>query len=184
MAELEQALKGEHPFGMTFVRSRCTAIAVNVFKMIENLDLLAPGKYRELNTIFKGIKEEIDRLLTHEKPMTDERLVIPLSTIDKNMTDLVGSKMANLGELKNNLKLNVPDGFAITSSAFQRFIEHNDLRPEINRRFQSANLDDMESLFTLSAEIQYLISTSKIPKSLEDAIMDAWWQTEGMPVLK
>jgi pyruvate,water dikinase len=179
MAELEEALKGQHPFGMTFVRSRCTAITVNVFKMIENIDLLAPEKYRELNTIFKGIKEDIDRLLTHEKPMADERLVVPMSTIDKNMTDLVGSKMANLGELKNNLKLNVPDGFAITSSAFQRFIEHNDLRPEINRRFQSANLDDMESLFTLSAEIQYLISTSKIPKSLEDAIMDAWWQTEG-----
>ncbi|MBW2704975.1 MAG: pyruvate, water dikinase [Deltaproteobacteria bacterium] len=178
MAELEEALKGEHPFGMTFVRSRSTAIAVNVFKMIENLDFLAPEKYRELNTIFKGIREDIDRLLTHEKPMTDERLVIPLNTIDKNMTDLVGSKMANLGELKNNLKLNVPDGFAITSSAFQRFIEHNDLRSEINRRFQSANLDDMESLFTLSAEIQHLISTAKIPKSLEDAIMDAWWQTE------
>jgi pyruvate,water dikinase len=105
-------------------------------------------------------------------------MVIPMNTIDKNMTDLVGGKMANLGELKNNLKLNVPDGFAITSCAYQRFIEHNDLRPEINRRFQSANLDDMESLFTLSAEIQNLISTAKIPKSLEDEIMDAWWQTE------
>jgi pyruvate,water dikinase len=178
MAELEQALKGEHPFSMTFVRSRCTAIAVNVFQMIEKLKLLAPMKYEELDTTFKGLKERIDRLLTHEKQITDERLVVPMSSIDKNMTDLVGSKMANLGELKNNLKLNVPDGFAITSSAFQQFIKHNDLRPEINRRFQSANLDDMESLFTLSAEIQYLISTSKIPESIEDAIMDAWWQTE------
>ena len=80
---------------MAFVRSRCTTIAVNVFKMVENLDLLAPEKYRKLNTIFKGINEEIDRLLTHEKLMTDERLVVPMSTIDKNMTDLVGSKMAN-----------------------------------------------------------------------------------------
>ncbi len=37
MAELEQALKGEHPFGMTFMRSRCTAIAVNVFQLIDVL---------------------------------------------------------------------------------------------------------------------------------------------------
>ena len=59
MAELEQALDGEHPFGMTFVRSRCTAIVVNVFQMIEKLKLLAPMKYGELDTIFKEIKEAI-----------------------------------------------------------------------------------------------------------------------------
>ncbi len=178
MAELEQALKGEHPFGMTFVRSRCTAIAVNVFQMIEKLKHLAPNKYGDLSTIFKEIKEHIDQLLTLQTHVADNRLVVPMSAIDKNMSDLVGSKMANLGEVKNNLNLNIPEGFAITTAAYQRFIEHNDLRPEINRRFQTANLEDMESLFTLSAGIQNLISVSQIPQNLENEIMEAWWQTE------
>ncbi len=178
MAELEQALKGEHPFGMTFVRSRCTAIAVNVFQMIEKLKHLAPNKYGDLSTIFKEIKEHIDQLLTLQTHVADNRLVVPMSAIDKNMSDLVGSKMANLGEVKNNLNLNIPEGFAITTAAYQRFIEHNDLRPEINRRFQTADLEDMESLFTLSAGIQNLISVSQIPQNLENEIMEAWWQTE------
>ena len=178
MAELEQALKGEHPFGMTFVRSRCTAIAVNVFQMIEKLKHLAPNKYGDLSTIFKEIKEHIDQLLTLQTHVADNRLVVPMNAIDKNMSDLVGSKMANLGEVKNNLNLNIPEGFAITTAAYQRFIEHNDLRPEINRRFQTADLEDMESLFTLSAGIQNLISVSQIPQNLENEIMEAWWQTE------
>ncbi len=178
MAELEQALKGEQPFGMTFVRSRCTAIAVNVFQMIEKLKHLAPNKYGDLSTIFKEIKEHIDQLLTLQTHVADNRLVVPMSAIDKNMSDLVGSKMANLGEVKNNLNLNIPEGFAITTAAYQRFIEHNDLRPEINRRFQTADLEDMESLFTLSAGIQNLISVSQIPQNLENEIMEAWWQTE------
>jgi pyruvate,water dikinase len=40
MANIERALQGKQPFGMTFVRSNCTAISVNVFRMIKKLKLL------------------------------------------------------------------------------------------------------------------------------------------------
>ena len=40
MADIELALKGERPFGMTFVRSSATAISVDVFRMIKKIMLL------------------------------------------------------------------------------------------------------------------------------------------------
>ena len=52
MAEIEQALRGERPFGMTFVRSKCTTVSVSVYQMIRKLRVLAPGKYK---TIFSPI---------------------------------------------------------------------------------------------------------------------------------
>jgi pyruvate,water dikinase len=178
MANIEHALQGKQPFGMTFVRSNCTAISVNVFRMIKKLKLLAPGKYDELSNRFRSIRGDIDRILLQKRSMEDQRLVIPLSAVDKDMTDLVGSKMANLGEIKNKINLDMPDGFVITAFAYNRFIQHNDLRTDINRRFQFVNVDDMEKLYTLHAEIQQLILRSEVPVDLEDAILEAWQQTE------
>ncbi len=179
MAEMEQALQGKHPFGMTFVRARCTAASVNVFRMIRKLEKLAPGKYKELVSKFDAAEQNVRLLLARKRVAEDERLIIPLHLTDKEMADLTGSKMANLGEIKNRIHLNVPDGFVITSHACQKFMEHNDLQAEIDRRFQSADGDDMERLYTLSSDIQQLIIRSEVPKAIEDAIMDAWKQLEA-----
>jgi pyruvate,water dikinase len=178
MAAIERALQGRQPFGMTFVRSNCTAISVNVYRMIKKLKLLAPGKYDELSNRFRSIRNDIDRILLPKRSMDDQRLVIPLSTVDKNMADVVGTKMANLGEIKNKIKLDVPQGFVITAAAYNRFIEYNDLQSEINRRLHFANEEDMGQLYTLHAEIQQLILRSEVPLDLKDAIMKAWQQAE------
>ncbi len=60
MTDLEKALEGSRPFGMSFVRSHCTAVSVNVFRIIKHLDELAPGKYRELYDSFKQIQDKIN----------------------------------------------------------------------------------------------------------------------------
>ena len=179
MADIERALRLGQPFGMSFVKATCTAISVNVFQMIKNLAELGPGKYNELSNRFNGIQHNIDQLLTERKEVKDKRLIIPLKSIDKEMADLVGSKMANLGEIKNKIKIQVPEGFSITSAAYQKFIEHHDLQSEIERRFQSADLEDMERLYTLSSEIQQLIIRSRPPEDLHEAIMNACRELEG-----
>ena len=52
MTDLEKALEGSQSFGMSFVRANCTAVAVNVFKIIKHLNGLSPGKYTELFSSF------------------------------------------------------------------------------------------------------------------------------------
>jgi len=179
MAEIEEALHGSRPFGMTFVRAACTSVAVNVFSMVRNIEKLAPDKYSELFTRFDAIQKSIDAVLTRRKPVADERLVIPLGEVTKEMADVVGSKMANLGEIKNSLKVTVPPGFAITARAYQRFLEHNDLQAEIDRRMQTAEADRIEALYTLSAEIQQMIIRAEVPADLAEAIREAWTAMEN-----
>jgi len=179
MADIEQALQGERPFGMTFVRSSVTAVSVSVFRMIRKMNLLAPGKYEQLGTRFEEIKSAIDAILSRTKPVQDERLVIPLESIHKEMTDVVGGKMANLGELRNRLGLQVPPGFVVTAAAYQRFIEHNDLRAEIDRRLQTADVDNLEGLYTLHARLNRLIGEAEVPAELAEAMRDAWRRIEG-----
>jgi pyruvate,water dikinase len=174
MAEIEEALHAAKPFGMTFVRAACTSVAVNVFSMVRNIEKLAPGKYDGLFERFDQIQKTVDEVLTRRTPVADERLVIPLGAVTKDMADLVGSKMANLGEIKNRLKLQVPPGFAITARAYQRFLEHNDLQAEIDRRMQAAESDRVDALYSLSAEIQQMIIRAEVPADLVAAIRAAW----------
>jgi pyruvate,water dikinase len=164
---------------MTFVRAACTSVSVNVFSMVRNLEKLAPGKYTGLFDRFDRIQKSIDELLTRRNPVADERLVIPVGEITKEMADVVGSKMANLGEIKNSLNLRVPPGFAITARAYQRFLEHNDLQAEIDRRLQAAESDRIEALYTLSAEIQQMIMRAEVPPDLAEAIRAAWSAMEA-----
>jgi len=179
MADMERALDGRQPFGMAFVRASCTAVSVNVFSMIKNIEKLAQDKYGELNVRFNNIKQKIDGVLLQKKSMKDERLVIPIDDVNKEMSDVVGNKMANLGEIKNKLQIRIPMGFVITSTAYESFIKENDLQAEIDRRFQSADVDNMERLYTLSSEIQQLIIKSRVPDDLVDAVRHAYNKLES-----
>ncbi|MBN1102337.1 MAG: pyruvate, water dikinase, partial [Deltaproteobacteria bacterium] len=116
MAEMDEALKGTWPFGMAFVRSRCTGVSTSVFQIARNLTLLAPGKYEVLFERFKEIQWKINPHLKSREGAFEGPLVIPLEEVDKTMADLVGSKLANLGEIRRQTQARVPRGFAITAS--------------------------------------------------------------------
>jgi pyruvate,water dikinase len=104
--------------------------------------------------------------------------VLPFAEIDKDKADLVGSKMANIGEVKNRLKLKVPGGFVVTSAGYQRFFEANELQNEIDRRLQASEADELDQYYALSADIQQLIIRSRVPEDLEREIMDAYHALE------
>lgn len=179
MAEMEEALRGARPFGMSFVRADCTAVSVNVFRIVKNLDQLAPGKYEELFDRFKEIQGRINEVLSRRRLPKAERLVLPFEAIDVTMADQVGSKMANLGEVMTRLDLAVPPGFVITSLAYQRFFEHNELQTEIDRILQASEVDQLDQLFSLSADIQQLIIRATVPPDLEEAIKGGYRQLEA-----
>jgi pyruvate,water dikinase len=180
MADIEQALHERSHFGMAFVRGRCIATSVSVLQMIKNMAHLAPEKYPELRSRFSSINEKINEILVVKKRPHEEKLIIPMDAIDVTMADLIGNKMAMLGEVKNGLELNVPPGFAITTHAYERFLVETGLRDEINRLMQSADIEDAEGLFHLSTRIRQKIIHSEIPQTVVDAIRNAWSDLEAL----
>jgi pyruvate,water dikinase len=173
MSEMEETLRGSRPFGMSFVRANATAISVNVFRIVKNLDELAPKQYLELYARFQEIQDRINRELTQRDFLPADRLVYSLGEVDKTMADQVGGKMANLGEIKNRIGLAVPDGFVVSSLAYQRFMAHSELQAEIDRRLQSSRTEEMADLYRMSSGIQQLIILSGFPPDLEAAIREA-----------
>lgn len=174
MAEMEEALHGRNPFGMTHIKAWCTLVSANVWQIIKHLNELAPGKYEELYERFKEIQIKINPFLVKNIHIKDGRLAISLKEINKDLADQVGSKMANLGEIKNRVAIEVSNGFAITAKAYYKFMAHNDLQAEIDRLIQVADVGRIDHLYELSADIQQLVIHGSIPEDIKEAISEQY----------
>ena len=88
--------------------------------------------------------------------------------------DLVGGKNANLGEMIKNLSylgINIPDGFIITSNAYDLFINYNDIANKIDTIINNTDIDNITELCLNSKVIRNLFYESKFPKHLEELIL-------------
>jgi len=86
---------------------------------------------------------------------------------------IAGGKGANLGEL---LKINilVPPGFVVLASAFERFLEENDINVEIATRLNKINIEDIESVEEGSEILRDLILKAEMSKEIEKEILAAF----------
>src|SRR5438552_3070170 len=86
------------------------------------------------------------------------RLVVPLEEIGRGDLALAGGKGANLGELVR-ADFPVPDGFVVTTAAYDRFVEDNRLDEVIARALQEeqGTGDSIRAAFEaapIAAEVQ------------------------------
>jgi len=179
MAEMEEALRGTWPFGMSFVRARSTSVSTNVFQIVRHLNELSPGKHEALYKRFKEIQKRINPFIYPKTATKEGPLVLPLRDVGRDLADQAGNKMANLGEIRNRIQLQVPDGFVITAQAYHRFMELNDLQAEIDNRIQAIDVDRVDKLYDLSAGIQQLIIGSSLPEYLERNILENYRLLKG-----
>ena len=85
--------------------------------------------------------------------------------IRKEDVFVAGGKGASLGEMVNAGIL-VPNGFVITSQAFEFFLKENDLIQEIESILKKVRHKEMESIERASEQIKEHILNAKIPPQL------------------
>lgn len=187
MNDIEQALSGTAAFGMAFVRSRCTAATVNVLQMLIRMSGLSKGRFDPLFGRFYEIRKQIEAIVEEKEPPAPPapRLVIPLLELRRADADTVGSKMAQLGEIAGGGDLPVPRGFAVTTTAYRRFMAHNELPSEIDRRIQNLSPGDLKEMQIACAAIQQRIVMADMPPELAAAIDEAYERlSESRPGLR
>ena len=94
--------------------------------------------------------------------MSDKH-IIWFSNISNNDINLVGKKAVNLGELFN-AKFPTPQGFTITTEAFQFYLRENKIEDEIKSILKKIDI----------SEIQNLIANAKMPKEMKEEILEAY----------
>ena len=172
MSEIEESLTGAAPFSMGYVRSQCSRTTASVFQIVRQLQSLGEGRYAALTPAFEGIRSELNALLAPPREEVDLPLLLSMDEIRLEHSPAVGGKMASLGELRNTLGLPTPDGFAATLAAYWKMLDSGDLRDEINRRIQVAEVERMDQLYGLSSSLRLLVVNAPVPEELANAIME------------
>lgn len=195
LADMERALTDGRVFGMTFLRAGTTSVAVNAFRMLTHLKALDPAAAQRLSDRYQGLLAGVEEVLGRRTPPACGDLVYDLARVDARQADLVGARLAELGDIKNRLGLPVPEGFVVGACAYEAFASQPGLREEIARRIQAmydsaggprdagagAGEDapptiygpDSATLAAMSREIQALVASAPLPQALERAIAEA-----------
>ena len=100
-----------------------------------------------------------------------------LNQISLKDFDDVGGKNSSLGEMISNLSrlgVNVPSGFAITSTAFNEFLLLSGLDKIISKELSGLNVENLTALRRSGKKLRGLILKTPLPEILISEIEKAW----------
>ncbi|MDV6252282.1 phosphoenolpyruvate synthase [Vibrio sp. EA2] len=107
--------------------------------------------------------------------------------LSMNDVDKVGGKNASLGEMVSNLAnvgVSVPNGFATTSYAFNKFLDHEGLDDRIHQLLDELDVEDVDALRKTGATIRQWVLDAPFPADLEQDIRENYHElVEGNPEL-
>jgi len=88
-----------------------------------------------------------------------------------------GGKNASLGEMYRNLTskgVQVPNGFAVTATAYNYFVEKMGIKDKIRDILKDLNTSDMHNLSTRGEKVRHVFLAAEFPQDLKDKIIEAY----------
>ncbi len=107
----------------------------------------------------------------------EKKDILWLREVNFDNVPQVGGKNASLGEMYQSLSkkgINIPDGFALTTSAYWKFLKENGLDQKLSDLFEKYDPKSIKSLRKTGKKARKLILKSVFPEDLEREILKAY----------
>lgn len=167
ITDIGEKLGGDYLFDIVYLKKAYAHLKEDMTFSLKTFDDLTQNRYQRLHEVFDYLDSLITRMVD-EAPPASPPLMMALENIPWGNPHDVGGKIARLAEVKNHLGFNVPDGFALTTSAFDMFIGFNSLKSNIERIKKIADSND-----AALQELQELILRGSFPPEFSDVIQKA-----------
>jgi pyruvate,water dikinase len=115
--------------------------------------------------------------------MTALRTIVWIDQADGAGSELLGGKLGSLVEM-TEAGFDVPPAFGITTAAFALFAEHTGLQQAAKEQCAGLDLDDLQAVERVSAQLAQIIEDAPMPPRLTaevTAAYEALEQRTGMP---
>ncbi len=185
MTELEAAVAGGRGVPAGELRDSVGAVHSRVAQMVQDLNVIAEGRYRGLLGSLESVAASVDDALREVRGTSVTATCIPIEGVSRDLADAVGGKTGNLGEAKNRAGLPVPPGFAVTAFAYRAFVESAGLQGRLSELWDQIDWADMRRLSRVADAMQELIVAAELPQDVREAITmaahDLYRKAPGRP---
>jgi pyruvate,water dikinase len=163
ITDMGDKLGGDYLFDIVYVKNAYAELALSVRRSIQLFDSLTGNNYPALHDVFERIDNRVKGMI-YDSVLSSVGPVLLLDDVSWDLSGYVGGKNAGAAELKNYLKLNVPETFAITTKAYDLFMRHSG----IDTLVEQAALDN-----TVFEDLQDVVMNAPIPDELSSALEEA-----------
>jgi len=150
ITDLGEKLGGDYLFDVNYTLAAYAELFAAISEALENFTILSGGAYPALAEVLARIDRRVQRMLDDSGP-DGGPLVLFYPEITWDLAETVGGKNYNLALLGNELNLRIPESFAVTTTAFDLFCEHNHLDDQFRNLATAA--DPAAALAALQAAI-------------------------------
>ncbi|WP_281975208.1 phosphoenolpyruvate synthase [Halobacillus litoralis] len=95
-----------------------------------------------------------------------KQYVLEFQEVDKTKQMVVGGKGVNLGELLKTQGIQVPEGFCVTTEAYQKAVEQNDTFQALLDQLRMLKVDDRNQIGEISSNIRQIIMEVAVPSDV------------------
>lgn len=182
ITDLDEILHGGVKVDWARVESLVRALRWSVGSLIRSLLAMHPVAYQDLEDQFHRL--ELSIMDAASLPEGDCCPPYTLTLAEAaDAPRLAGGKAHTLGRMLREAGLPGPRGFVVTTRAFYRFLQHNNLRHRLDELLARVRLEDWERLLELSGEMQSMIREGELPPEVTGEI--TWrledYRSQGLP---
>ena len=174
MAELEDIYHNQIKVDFKFIEANYEQFSTCVLQIIDNLLKMCPMRYQGLKDYFKKFDSYVRFMLAPPEYDFSPPFTCSLAEIPSEGLKLAGGKAFNLTRIGRQLQMPIPEGFVITTNAFNYFIEFNNLRNIIDARLAKLDINSTASLDAVSEELIKVFIRAQLPPDIEKEILAAF----------
>ena len=174
IADMGEKLSGDYLFDQHYVESSVEEMIGAMHRSIGAINILTEDRWLSLSEVFAGMEARV-RAITTGRDDREGPVLLWLGGIRPLDWPLIGGKAAHLSELIVNPKVQVPDGFVITTRLFHDLIDFNILRTDFDRFEHSLTESEIaeDVLEALRDSLEKRILTASPPQGLLAALEQA-----------
>ena len=174
LGDLQAKSSGEFLFDMRFITEACEKAFGSGQSVVEALTELSDGREKRLAQALERVRRRTAEALKEEAPPPDLPPVASLEAVADLPMEAVGAKIKRLAEIRRQAGIPVPDGFALTRAACQRFLADGGLAATIRSVIGRLSVADKAGIQKASDSMRARVLAADWPEELARAILTAY----------